>query len=99
MKDLNECIEECDNLRSFTCTANAMPPLLWALTEKPQLTSLRMHGGLTMEQANILLDITTLESLSIEKGSWMMMDALPRWADVLGKTLSTLTLYVSICLA
>lgn len=96
MRDLSDCIDESKNLRTFCCTVNMMPPLLYSLHDKSELRSLRIHGGLTVEQADIAVDIANLSSLAIERGSWGMMDSLPRWTEQLSETLSTLTLYVSL---
>lgn len=82
------------NLRSFVCTENIIPPLLPHLLDKPRLSHIRLRASLSSRQTTLLQDLTGLHSLSLDSPSWNAMDALPKWAANMQKTLAHLTLYV-----
>lgn len=98
-KFLLECsqvLAVATNLQSFTCTpSEILPSFLPPLQTKERLTTLRINGALTIDQTAMLLSITGLKSLTIEEGSWTVVDSLPKWAEKLKETLAYLTIDVS----
>jgi len=56
---------------------------------------LRINARFSTTQAATLAKLGKIEKLSLDFGSWEVMDVLPRWAESIGKSLTTLTLYMS----
>ncbi|KAI0752686.1 hypothetical protein C8Q80DRAFT_1095778 [Daedaleopsis nitida] len=92
MDDCIRTINLCKNLGSFTCTRDVMPNFLLALQEKVSLEQLRFIASLTTDQATQLIKITGLRALTLDSGSWTVVDILPRWTQALRPTLTSLTL-------
>lgn len=95
---LSECtraLSLCNNLQSFQCTVNAVPPLLPSLQGKERLQDLRIYANLTTLQSEKLAEIANLTNLCLDFGSWNVLDVLPRWTPKFAKTLTSLCLYVS----
>ena len=95
-------LASCPNLRAFTCTLpNVLPPFL-PLLARPRphhrisLRHLRINGALTTPQVQLLVRVTALESLTLDAGTWNVVDALPGWMVRLAGTLVSLTLYVRV---
>ncbi|KAI0664068.1 hypothetical protein C8Q70DRAFT_905338 [Cubamyces menziesii] len=93
LRDCARTISLCRNLGSFTCTLDVMPSFLLSLQRKESLEQLRFIGNLTTDQCTQLVQITSLRELTIDGGSWNVVDALPRWIDVLQPSLTSLSLY------
>ena len=96
-KFLDECTRSmalCNSLGSFTCTLDVMPKFLQALRDKKALEQLRFIPNLTIDQAKQLSTITGLRALTLDSGSWTVVDVLPKWCETLKPTLASLTLTV-----
>ena len=97
---LGECTESirmCKNLKRFHCTVpNILAIFLPSLQEKSRLEHMRVHASLSTNQTKMLTNFAKLESLVLESATWNVVDLLPSWAGILQKTLTCLTLYVSI---
>ncbi|KAH9903462.1 hypothetical protein C8Q73DRAFT_799537 [Cubamyces lactineus] len=93
LHDCARTISLCHNLGSFTCTLDVMPSFLLSLQRKESLEQLRFIGNLTTDQCTQLIQITSLRELTIDGGSWNIVDALPRWMNVLQPSLTSLSLY------
>ncbi|KAI0681732.1 hypothetical protein C8Q76DRAFT_637468 [Earliella scabrosa] len=94
-KFLDECTRSmalCNSLGSFTCTLDVMPKFLQALRDKKALEQLRFIPNLTIDQAKQLSTITGLRALTLDSGSWTVVDVLPKWCETLKPTLASLTL-------
>jgi hypothetical protein len=96
VRDCSRAIILCPNLESLVYTPNSLASLLPALQEKTRLKELRADGRLTTDQAEKLLKLNKLWKLVIDFGSWNVLDLLPRWTEVNQKTLTSLTIYVSV---
>uniref|UniRef100_A0A8H8CHH6 Uncharacterized protein n=1 Tax=Psilocybe cubensis TaxID=181762 RepID=A0A8H8CHH6_PSICU len=95
VRECREALRICKNLKSFKCIVqNVLPMFLPALQEKGRLNTLRIYANLTTTQATMLVNITGLESLSLEFASWNTVDLLPSWSSSLSRTLTTLSLYM-----
>lgn len=95
MNDCLRTIATCPNLQSLICIVpNVLPSFVLALQEKKNLEFLRINGALTTSQADLLTKVTGLRSLTIDGGTWNVVDVLPRWMGALKPTLTSLTLYV-----
>ncbi|KAJ4490298.1 hypothetical protein J3R30DRAFT_3653658 [Lentinula aciculospora] len=95
---LSECTRAlalCNNLQSFRCTVNAIPPFLPALQGKERLRELRIHANLTTLQSEKLAEISHLSNVCLDFGSWNVLDVLPRWTPKIAKTLTSLCLYMA----
>ncbi|KAJ3804042.1 hypothetical protein F5876DRAFT_83880 [Lentinula aff. lateritia] len=95
---LSECTRAlalCNNLQSFQCTVNAVPPLLPSLQGKERLQDLRIYANLTTLQSEKLAEIANLTNLCLDFGSWNVLDVLPRWTPKFVKTLTSLCLYMA----
>ncbi|TRM66963.1 hypothetical protein BD626DRAFT_452299 [Schizophyllum amplum] len=95
LRDCTRTLALCTNLQTFRCSVPSFPCFLPSLENKPRLTSMRINGFLTTKQVELLLQLTSLESLVVDSASWTLIDALPRWAASLKETLESLTLYVA----
>lgn len=96
MVSLLQAFKLCSNLRSFTCTVNVLPPLLVPLKDHENLEALRVNATLTAIPTQLLIAYSKLKSLALDACSWNVVDALPQWGSRLGRTLTSLTLHVSI---
>jgi hypothetical protein len=95
MKECREALKLCRNLVTVACTVpNVLAMLLPSLQEKPRLKDIRVHANLTTLQAQLLVKIKNLTSISIEFASWTVVHCLPSWMESLSNTLNTLVLYV-----
>ncbi|KAF8065057.1 hypothetical protein FPV67DRAFT_167464 [Lyophyllum atratum] len=95
VRECTRALELCDNLRSFVYTPNTITAILPMLSGKERLRDIRMSARLTTSQAAALTKLGRIEKLSLEYGSWEVMDALPRWTESIARSLTTLTLYMS----
>jgi len=93
LRDCAQTIAICQNLVSFTCTPNVLPSFLLDLQDKESLQHLRVNASLTHDQAEMLLKIRCLKSITLDTGTPYVVDLLPRWTAALKSTLTTLTLY------
>lgn len=98
MVSLLQAFKLCTNLRSFTSTSNVLPTLLVPLKNLENLEALRVRANLTSEPTQLLVACSKLKSLALDACSWNVVDALPQWGSRLGRTLTSLTLHVSVCL-
>ena len=96
MDDCMRTISLCKNLGSFTCTLDVMSSFLLALQGKQALEQLRCIANFTTDQANQVIKIGGLCALTLDSGTWNVVDALPRWSATLGATLTSLTLTVCV---
>ena len=94
MEDCVRTISICQNLGSFTCTLDVVPNFLLALQDKPALEQMRILANFTTDQAEQVAKISGLRSLTLDYGSWNLVDALPKCSDVLKPTITSLTLHV-----
>ncbi|KAF5348036.1 hypothetical protein D9758_010058 [Tetrapyrgos nigripes] len=94
---LSECtrvIDLCTELSSFKCTVPVLPEFLPSLQGlKDGLRTLRIPGNLSTPEAEMLLKIGDLDSLSIDQGTWNVIDILPRWTE--GSSLTELILFMT----
>lgn len=67
------------------------------LQGKNRLKALRLHARLTTEQAEMVVKLKNVQKLTLDYASWNMMDLLPKWAKSIQRSLTSLTLYVSVC--
>ncbi|KAH9947752.1 hypothetical protein B0H21DRAFT_691376 [Amylocystis lapponica] len=93
MSDCVRTIVSCQNLSSFTCTPNLLPSFLLALQGKECLKHLRVNATLTPDQAKEFVKVKGLQSLTLDSGTWSIVDMLPQWMFSLGPTLTSLTLH------
>ncbi|KAI0922795.1 hypothetical protein AcW1_002643 [Taiwanofungus camphoratus] len=93
MRDCSLTIETCKNLTTFTCTPNVLPSFLSVLQWKESLLHIRVNASLTTDQADKLVQIRGLRSVTLDTGTSNVVDALPKWIASLRSTLTTLTLY------
>ena len=63
------------------------------------LESIRCFANFTTDQAIELTKITTLRSLTLDAGTWNVVDVLPKWSKTLMLSLTSLTLTVRIALS
>ena len=94
MDDCIRTISLCKNLGSFTCTIDLMPNFLLVLRDKVSLEQMRIIANFTTDQAELVTKISGLRSLTLDSASWNMVDALPKWSEVLKPSLTSLTLHV-----
>ncbi|KAF8171571.1 hypothetical protein K438DRAFT_1729273 [Mycena galopus ATCC 62051] len=98
-KFLLECtraLDLCPNITSFRCSMiNALPPFIGALTRKDRLRDLQIHANLTTGQSMRLVKLSKIRNLTLDFPSWNMMNLLPQWTAVLGRNLTTLTLFMA----
>ncbi|KAI0643772.1 hypothetical protein C8Q79DRAFT_1002362 [Trametes meyenii] len=95
-KFLDDCartLSLCMNLCSFTCTRDVMPAFLMSLRGKQSLEKIRFIGNMTTNQSAQLVQILGLREVTIDTCTWNVVDALPRWTEVLKPTLISLTLH------
>lgn len=96
MQDCARTIDLCDNLVSFTCKPPILQCFLLNLQDKQSLQHIRVNANMTRDQADLLVQIQGLKSITLDAGSPYAVDILPRWTTGLKTTLTDLTLYVSI---
>ena len=96
MQDCARTIDICDNLVSFTCTPQVLQCFLLNLQDKRSLQHIRANATMTRDQAELLIKIRGLKSITLDAGSSYAVDVLPRWTTGLKTTLTNLTLYVCI---
>lgn len=94
MDDCIRTVSLCKNLGSFTCTIDIMPNFLPVLRNKASLEQMRIIANFSTDQAELVTKISGLRSLTLDSASWNVVDALPKWAEVLKLTLTSLTLHV-----
>lgn len=95
LRECRQALEICRNIISFKCTVyNSLPPLLLALRGKERLHHLRIHVGLSSDEADKLISLTGLHTLALDYGSWNVMDMLPKWAQATQSNLTLLVLYM-----
>ncbi|KAI0767457.1 hypothetical protein C8Q74DRAFT_1280534 [Fomes fomentarius] len=92
MDDCARTIALCNSLSSFTCTLDVMPRFLTALQHKNSLEHLRFRPNFTMYEAKQLSTVLGLRSLTLDSGSWTVVDVLPKWSEGLKPTLTSLTM-------
>ncbi|KAI0772780.1 hypothetical protein BD413DRAFT_473522 [Trametes elegans] len=95
-KFLDECartVALCKNLGSFTCTLDIMPIFLPSLCDKESLEQTRFIANFTTDQSAQMLQMSGLRELTLDSGTWNVVDALPKWADSLRPTLTSLTFH------
>lgn len=95
VRDCSRAVQLCKNIKSFTYTPETFPALIPMLRGKTQLETLRSYAGLTTDQAQMLLELKGIQKLTLDYGSWNVMDILPTWIGSIQKNLTSLTLYVS----
>ncbi|OCH94622.1 hypothetical protein OBBRIDRAFT_810399 [Obba rivulosa] len=93
MNDCLRAIALCNNLGFFVCTPNVLPSFLHSLQGKESLEEIRVNANLSTDQSEQLVKLRGLRSITLDAGSWAMVDALPRWTAALRPTLTELTLY------
>ncbi|THH09233.1 hypothetical protein EW146_g8741 [Bondarzewia mesenterica] len=95
LRDCLAAVAASKNLISFTCTPfHILPSFITPLQNKERLQTLRINASLATDQAEKLLHLTGLKSLTLEHASWIVVDSLPKWARSLQSTLTQLTLYM-----
>lgn len=98
MDDCACTIALCNTLSSFTCTLDVMPRFLTALQHKTSLEHLRFRPNFTMDEAKQVSTVLGLRSLTLDSGSWTVVDVLPKWSEALKPTLTSLTMTVrTVC--
>ncbi|KAK0223662.1 hypothetical protein IW262DRAFT_1270371 [Armillaria fumosa] len=91
--DCKAALDLCHNLISFRCSEHVLPFLLLGEDIKPSLRNVRIFAAeITPDPAQSLMQMEHLETLCLDNGSWAVMDILPKWSALLGKTLTTLTI-------
>ncbi|KAH9927980.1 uncharacterized protein BXZ73DRAFT_48619 [Epithele typhae] len=90
--DCMRAIGLSQNLGSFTCTLEVVTSFLPSLKDKPSLESLRCIANFTTDQTSQAVKIQGLRSLTLDSGSWNVVDALPDWSTALTPSLTSLTL-------
>lgn len=93
VSECTQALNLCRNLISFKCIVNALPPFLASLHGKERLEDIRVHGNVSTDQAEKLIQVSNLKTLAIDHGSWNLMDVLPRWTVSIKSTLSHLILH------
>ncbi|KAF8964949.1 hypothetical protein BDZ97DRAFT_2001799 [Flammula alnicola] len=95
-RECRDAIRLCRNLKTFKCTVpGVLATFLPSLQDKHRLESVRIHANLTTDQAQMLLKMNKLQSLSVEEfAMWNAVDLLPSWTQSLVKTLTSLCLYM-----
>lgn len=71
-----------------------MPNFLRVLSDKVSLEQMRIIANFTTDQAELVTNISGLRSLTLDTASWNLVDALPKWSEVLKPSLTSLTLRV-----
>lgn len=95
LRDCKAALDLCHNLFSFRCSEHILPFLLLGEEIKPSLRNVRIFAAeITPDPAQSLMQMEHLETLCLDNGSWAVMDLLPKWSALLGKTLTTLTISV-----
>ncbi|PBK76130.1 hypothetical protein ARMSODRAFT_950526 [Armillaria solidipes] len=93
LHDCKAALDLCHNLFSFRCSEHILPFLLLGDEIKPLLRNVRIFAAeITPDPAQSLMQMEHLETLCLDNGSWAVMDLLPKWSALLGKTLTTLTI-------
>jgi hypothetical protein len=94
LSETADALKACKNLTSFVCGPRIIPSLLVSLQEKERLQDVHIYAALTTTQGEMLQQITTLRSLTLDYPTWNVVDSLTRWAPSLQRTLSHLTIFV-----
>ncbi|KAF9260733.1 hypothetical protein L218DRAFT_1051357 [Marasmius fiardii PR-910] len=97
-KFLSECtktVQAAQNLLTFKCSKPILPLFLVPLRGKRGLEELQVNANLTTAQSILLSELENISSLSLDAGSWNVIDMLPKWAPKFHSTLRHLTLYMS----
>lgn len=95
LSETADALKACKNLTSFVCGPRIIPSLLVSLQEKERLQDVHIYAALTTTQGEMLQQITTLRSLTLDYPTWNVIDSLTRWAPSLQRTLSHLTIFMS----
>ncbi|KAG6901828.1 hypothetical protein C0995_007535 [Termitomyces sp. Mi166 len=66
------------------------------LRGKESLKKLRINAKLSTTQASMLLGLKNVERLELDSASWEVLDILPRWTEGIQRTLTSLTLSMSM---
>ncbi|KAF8957516.1 hypothetical protein BDZ97DRAFT_1845991 [Flammula alnicola] len=94
-RECRDALRLCRNLKTFKCTVpGVLAMFLPSLQDKPRLESVRIHANLTTDQAQMLLKMNKLQSLSVEFATWNVVDLLPSWTQSLVKSLTSVCLYM-----
>ncbi|KAG6906253.1 hypothetical protein DXG01_014971 [Tephrocybe rancida] len=99
VRDFTDALKLCNNLRSFVYTPTsllAISAVLPMLDGKQHLRNIRISAKLAASQAATLVKFNQVERLELDHASWGVLDTLPRWAERIKKTLTTLTLFSSM---
>ncbi|KAJ7624487.1 hypothetical protein FB45DRAFT_923564 [Roridomyces roridus] len=98
-KFLAECsraLALCNNLTSFRCSVDSLPPFISVLQKKDRLRDLRIYAKLTTEQClKMVGGAAQIRHLTLDFASWNVMNLLPQWAGALRSSLTTLTLFMA----
>ncbi|KAH7919397.1 hypothetical protein BV22DRAFT_1040932 [Leucogyrophana mollusca] len=90
-----DAVRSCKNLSAFNCVPRILGPLLGLLQDKERLQKLRIYAALSTKQCEQLLEIKSLQSITLDFPSWNVVDNLPKWVESLRRNLTHLTLYMS----
>ncbi|KAG8878528.1 hypothetical protein FRB97_002438 [Tulasnella sp. 331] len=94
-----KCIELCENLVSFTCTAHALLPFILTklLSQKPRLTEVKLEAlTLSVTEATELAKMEGLTHLTLESPSRGALHLLEKWVGNNRGQLTCLSLSNSI---
>ncbi|GLB39748.1 hypothetical protein LshimejAT787_0702580 [Lyophyllum shimeji] len=98
IRECTRTLELCDNLKSFVYTPSATQAILPMLQGKDRLRDIRINARFSTSQSATLAKLGKIERLTLEYGTWEVMDVLPRWTESIGRSLTSLTLYMSTSL-
>lgn len=94
LSEAANALQVCKNLKSFVCGQKILQTLLGSLEGKERLEDVHICAALTNAQGQMLQNIKTLRSLTLDYPTWNVVDLLPRWAQSLQRTLVHLTIFV-----
>jgi len=94
LSETADALQVCKNLKSFACGQTILPALLGSLGGKERLEDVHICAAFTIAQGEMLQNIKTLRSLTLDYPTWNVVDSLPRWAQSLQRTLVHLTIFV-----
>lgn len=96
---VTRCIELCENLLSFSCTAHALLPLIMAklLSGKQRLAEVKLEAmTLSVAEAAELAKMRGLRHLTLESPSRGVLHVLEKWVGNNKDQLTNLSLSVSL---
>lgn len=103
VRELENALKMCNNLRSLTCTiSRTSRNILTSVSQqenKKYLQEIRISADkFSATEANSLLNFTSIKSLSLAWGSWSILNTLPDWSRKIRETLTRLTFFTCFSL-